>query len=588
MESGMKTGGRIKNMFKLMRHLQLYYGKLVLGVICGVGQHLSNIAVACIGAYMVGLAVQGNLMEKLHGLMILLLLMICLRVLLSYGESYFNHDVAFHILADFRIKLFQALDRVSPKILLDMRSGQLASVLMSDVEVLEWFFAHTFGSVIVGIVVPIITLAFMGTLCWYLPLIVFPFLVLMAVIPFLMRKKADVQGAVVRETLADANSVAVEGIHGMREILSLNYRQKYKEKNHDYMQRVYKAQWIYGKRLGAEGGLLLVCMGIAMLGVMAAAITVILQGGMERTWYPAVIILAGMTFNPVLEICNMARNFGLILAASNRVFTVLESKSQVNDDGADMNISSIVPDLSFECVTFHYKEDLDAAIKDVSFYIKPGQTVALVGHSGAGKTTCINLLLRYWDTTLGAVKIGGCNVKDMSLTTLHDMTSAVLQDVYLFNTTIRENIRLGRVSATDEEVELAAKAAYAHEFIMEMPQGYDSNAGERGISLSGGQRQRIALARAFLKNAPILILDEAVSNLDSENEKDIQRALKSIYAEKTIVMVAHRLSTIRTADLLLVMRDGKLVQTGTHDELISQDGYYQELLEGQLGENRAL
>ncbi len=569
-------------MLKVMQHLHMYYGKLAAAVLCGVGQHLSNITVTCIGAYMVGLAAQGALMEQVKSLAILMGVMIVLRVVLSYGESLLNHDVAFHILADFRIKLFLALDMVSPKLLLDMRSGQLASVLMSDVEVLEWFFAHTFGSVIVGIVVPVITLVIMGSMCWYLPFVVLPFIILMAVIPFLMRKKADAQGKVVRETLADANSVAVEGIHGMKEILSLNYRKAYKQKNHDYMQHVYKAQWEYGKRLGIEGGLLLTCTGIAMIGVMAAAITTILQGGMDRALYPVVIILAGMTFNPVLEICNMARNFGLILAASNRVFAVLEAKPQVEDTGRDMDIHQLTPDIIFDQVTFRYKEDLEAAIQDVSFYVKSGQTVALVGHSGAGKSTCINLLLRYWDTSEGTVKIGGYDVRDMSLKTLHSMISAVLQEVYLFNISIRENIRLGRMDATDEEVEAAAKAARAHDFILQLPEGYDSKAGERGLSLSGGQRQRIALARAFLKDAPILILDEAVSSLDSENENEIQKALKDMSDTKTILTVAHRLSTIRKADYLLVMKDGSLVQSGTHEELITQEGYYRELVQGQL------
>ena len=576
-----QKSGRVKSMFRLLKYLRPYHRNMIFGIICGIGQHLSNIAISCIGAYMVGLAVQGMLLDQLSGLLIALSITIGLRVILSYGEGYLNHEVAFHILADFRIKLFDIVEKVSPTILLNMRSGQLASTLMSDVEVLEWFFAHTFGSVMVAFVVPIVTLVFMGCLCWYLPLIMIVLLAIMVIIPFIMKKKADAQGKVVREALADANAVAVEGLQGMKEILSLNYREAYREKNDSYMKKVYKAQWKYGKRLGLEGGLLQTCVGFAMMAVMALAVFTILQGNLGREWYAVVILLAGLTFNPVMEICNMARNFGLILASSNRVFSVLESDPPVKDTGKDVDISELNPEIKFEAVSFRYRDDLSDALNNVSFTVKPGQRVAIVGHSGAGKTSCINLILRYWDVNSGSVKIGDMDVRDMSLKSLHTMISAVTQEVYLFHSSIKENIRLGRMDATDEEVEQAAKAALAHDFIISFPDGYDTIVGERGSSLSGGQRQRIAIARAFLRNSPILLLDEAVSNLDSENENEIQKALSTIYSTKTTLMVAHRLSTIMSADYLLVMKDGRLVQQGTHDELIRQKGYYRELIAGQ-------
>lgn len=526
---------RIANMLKLMHNLKPYHKGMILSVISGIMHHLCNIAAAALCAYMVGLAMKGMLTENLKYLMIILGVVIALRAVMYYSEMWFSHEVAFRILADFRIKLFDAVERVSPAILLNMRSGQLASTLMSDVEVLEWFFAHTFGTIFVAIAVPCIILIFMGTLHWLLPVIMLAFLALTISIPFFMKKKADAQGKIVREKLADANSVTVEGVHGMKEILTLNYRGRYMDKNHAYMKKLYDSQIDYGKRLGTEGGLMQICVGLSMISIMAFAIYLVLQGSLAFAWFPVVIILALLCFNPVMDICNMARNFGLIVAASNRVFTVLEAKPLVEDKGLEMDISRIKPEVSFKNVSFRYGPELPEAVSDISFEIRAGEMVALVGDSGAGKTTCINLLLRYWDVEDGTISIDGNDIREMSLNTLKNLTSAVLQEVYLFNISIRENIRLGRPSASDEEVEMAAKAALAHDFIIDLPEGYETKTGERGLQLSGGERQRIAIARAILKDAPILILDEAVSNLDSENENQIQKVLKKMYRRRTTI-----------------------------------------------------
>jgi ABC-type multidrug transport system fused ATPase/permease subunit len=205
-----------------------------------------------------------------------------------------------------------------------------------------------------------------------------------------------------------------------------------------------------------------------------------------------------------------------------------------------------------------------------------------VGPSGAGKSTCVNLLLRYWDTGSGSINIGDYNVRDIPLDNLHNATCAVLQDVYLFNISVRENIRLGRIDANDDEVEEAAKAAYAHEFIQGLPDGYDTVTGERGFRLSGGQRQRVAIARAILKKTPILVLDEAVSSLDTESEEYIRLALQKNLAGRTTLMIAHRLSTIMSADRLVVINDGRVVQTGSHAELIAKEGFYKDMVRGQF------
>ena len=214
--------------------------------------------------------------------------------------------------------------------------------------------------------------------------------------------------------------------------------------------------------------------------------------------------------------------------------------------------------------------------------MEPGETAVLVGHSGAGKTTCANLLLRYWDTNSGSIRINGKDLREYTLESLRESVSAVQQETYLFNTSIRDNIRLGKVEADDEEVMQAANRANAHEFICELPEGYDTIAGERGYQLSGGQRQRISIARALLKNTPIIIFDEAVSNLDTENEQYIQKMIKTQLKGKTLIMIAHRLSTILSADKVIMMENGRVLDVGKHTELLERCTEYRKLLENQM------
>jgi ABC-type multidrug transport system fused ATPase/permease subunit len=294
-------------------------------------------------------------------------------------------------------------------------------------------------------------------------------------------------------------------------------------------------------------------------------------------------MLSVLLFSPLIEVCGVARNLGLVFAAANRLQVVFDSRPAVRDEEAAGDAGGPIKGvINFEGVSFRYRPELAPVLREVSFEVKSGETVALVGPSGAGKSTCVNLLLRYWDPQSGSIRLDGRDIRGIPLKSLHDMSCAVLQDVYLFNIPVRENIRLGNVDADDEAVKAAAKAAYAHDFIQALPKGYDTVTGERGIRLSGGQRQRVAIARAILKNAPVLILDEAVANLDTESERYIRLALREQLAHRTILMVAHRLSTIMSADKLIVLNEGRVVQAGSHSTLINREGFYRDLVADQF------
>ena len=490
---------RLKNVIRLSKRLKKYRLRMVAAVVVGVGNQLSIVAASVLGAWTVGLAIDGKFMQELNYVIAATIAAIIIRIVFYVSEMWICHDVAFKVLADFRIQLFDSIERVSPAILLNMRSGQLASTLMGDVEIMEWFFVHTFGSVLVAIITPLILMIILWQILPILDLVMLLFAVAAVLIPIWMKKKADEQGREVREALADANAVTLEGVQGLKEILTLNYRMGYEEKNRAYLERMYKRQFSYSKRLGTEGMLLQMVLGVSGLVAALIAAWYVGKDGMAASMYTIIVVLSEMILGPVIEVCNTARNFGLIFAAADRIYRVLEAKPLVQDLGHDINTKELTPEICFEHVSFRYREDLDSAVEDVSFQIQPGEHVAIAGASGAGKTTCIQLLLRNWDPEKGCIRIGEKDIRDISLKSLNEMYATVLQDVYLFQIPILENIRLGRSSATDEEVMEAARKAFAHEFITELPDGYQTIAGEGGVKLSGGQRTAYSDSKSAAK-----------------------------------------------------------------------------------------
>jgi ATP-binding cassette subfamily C protein CydCD len=305
---------------------------------------------------------------------------------------------------------------------------------------------------------------------------------------------------------------------------------------------------------------------------------------MTRSELPLVSVLALSSFNPVIELARTMKQLLETLAASRRVLAIHDEPVPVQDGPGVLEPSDrkTAPSIGFDNVVFAYNSGDTNAVNGVSFDITPGSTLALVGRSGAGKTTCAHLIMRFWDPSEGTVLLDGEDLRHFKLDDLRNNIALVSQDTYLFNNTIRENIRLGRQNAADEEVEQAAKEANAHDFIKSFPEGYDTPVGERGMQLSGGQRQRISIARAILKNAPVLILDEATSHLDAVNEAMVREALERLVEGRTTIVIAHRLSTIRSADTIVVLDNGQLVEQGTHAELLTRRGLYEQLVSTQM------
>jgi ATP-binding cassette subfamily B protein len=297
-------------------------------------------------------------------------------------------------------------------------------------------------------------------------------------------------------------------------------------------------------------------------------------------------LLAASSFLPVVTIVTVAKELAQTVGAARRFFAIEDEPVTVRD-GSGVEMSPQHLGVRFERVTFAYAAAERPALRDLSFDMVAGTTVALVGRSGAGKTTAAHLLLRFWDPQIGRILIDGQDVRQFGVDALRGLIALVAQDTYLFNTTLRENIRLGRPGASDSEVHAAARAANVDEFALGLPEGYDTPVGERGLQLSGGQRQRVSIARALLKDAPILVLDEATSHLDAVSEAEVRQALDHLRQGRTTLVIAHRLSAIRDADQIVVLDDGAAVEHGTHAELVALDGLYSHLISTQLRSNAA-
>jgi ABC-type multidrug transport system fused ATPase/permease subunit len=543
------------------------------------------LASAGIGAYVVGRAATGASAADLQPWLIALGVLVAPRAVAGWLESFLAHALAYRCLVDLRALCYAAFQRLTPGYMLKRRSGDVGATVLADVEQLELFFAHTLSPLLVAVVVPLGALSVLAAIHWELALALAPALLLVATVPAWLRKRAYAQGVTVRDRLGALNADVVDSVQGLREVVTFGQQAHQLDRLSGCTGRLAEAHRAYARRSGSERAVTDTLMAIGLLLVLLTAANLVADGELSRPLFPVAVVLAAYAFVPLVALGETLHQLGVVAAAGQRILVFLSEPVPVIERAAaapppeDFELR-----IRFEGVTFSYGPDLSDAVSDVTFEVPAGQTAALVGHSGAGKSTCANLLLRWWDPGAGRVLIGDHDVADLPLSTLPNLIAFVPQDTYLFNCSVRENIRMARPDATDAEVEAAARGGLAHEFITDaLPDGYDTMVGERGARISGGQRQRIAIARALLADAPVLVLDEAVSNLDAESEAALDTAMARASTGRTTLVIAHRRSTIRRADKVVMLRAGSVVDAGTDAELTQRCTAYRQLMSGDDG-----
>jgi ATP-binding cassette, subfamily B, bacterial len=563
----------------LLGFIRPWRRQLAVTVSCGIGRVVAFIGVGILGALIIA-AVRANAPSLL--LTVLLLAAAPVAGLLHWLESFLAHDMAYRLLAVMRVDLYRKLDALAPAYLLQRRSGDLVALATQDVEMIEYFYAHTVAPACVAVLIPGAVLITLAVVAWPLALALLPFLAYAAGSPVLGRRHIDGLASTARRSLGELGAHATETIQGLAELMAFEATTRRRDQFMAAVRRYQTMRLALLRDLTRQTAGLEVATGLGGLAVAAVGAPLVMNGWIAPTLLPLLVLVSIAAFLPVSEIAQVGRQLADTIASTRRLH-VVHSEPVVITDGPRVPVAPRGGStVRFEHVHFTYPGRDRPALNDVGFDVPAGATVALVGPSGAGKTTVANLLLRFWDPEQGGIRLDGVDLRELSLDGLRSRIALVAQDTYLFNSTLEANVRLARPEATREEIAAALRQAALAEFVTGLPEGLQTKVGERGVQLSGGQRQRIAIARAFLKDAPILVLDEATSHLDTISEQVVRSALDALMANRTTIVVAHRLSTIQAADLILVLHAGRLLEAGTHAELTARRGFYARLVDHQV------
>jgi ABC-type multidrug transport system fused ATPase/permease subunit len=523
---------------------------------------------------------------------IILLGIYILSQLLNLLRTYWLHVSGQKLIYTLRQQVYSHMQSLSLTYFDNKQTGDMMSRMSGDIEQVETLMVHGMDTIISGFFGMLLAFYYMYTLSSNthpnLALLVLIPMPLIAISIYFFSRKIRAVYRDIRDTVGQMNAKLQENFSGIRVIKAFN-REEDEKKSVFEASKLVMDKNIRGIRMWSTFGPFNRLLGLSgSLIVLGIGSTAVIQGKMTVGALFAFWGFVGSFYGPIWMLLQFNDSIMRALAASERLFEVLDTNLKIKDPDVPVEIKNPIGEVEFENISFRYAETGELILKELSLHAYPGQRVALVGHSGAGKTTIINLIPRFYDVQEGRVLIDKVDVRDVKQSDLRKNISMVLQDTFLFNNSVKENLRYGKLDATDDEIIEAAKIANAHEFIDKLPDGYNTEIGERGVKLSGGQKQRIAIARAILANPKILILDEATSSVDSESEYLIHQALDRLISGRTTFIIAHRLSTIKNADIILVLEDGEVAERGTHDELIIVDGKYAQMHQRQFWVNDTL
>src|SRR5919109_5487006 len=481
---------RLPTFVRLALLVRPWWRGVTLNLIAALLNQGSGIALSVVSALLVARVATGARADELPLYLAALAGLAIAKAAFTWLEMWLAHNVAYGMLAWLRSSAYNALEPLAPAYTLKRRSGDVVSMATADIETIELFFAHTLVPLMVMILVPTALLMGLATVAWPLAVVLLPFLVLVASLPVLGRRRVDPVAAEVRRQQGRVNAHLVDSIQGLRELIAFGHGDARAAGVTAGSERLGAAQQRYARFVGVVGGATETLVALGSFAVLLTGASLVASGAINRYQLPLILVMAFAAFLPVMNVAVVARNLNQVAAAARRYFEVIDEPVLVLEL-TSISSGVVPPAIAFDDVTFAYHPDEPPVLQDLSLHVQPGETVALVGPSGAGKSTCVSLLLRFWDPLKGAIRLGDVDLRDFPLDDLRNRIAIVQQDNYLFNTSIRENIRLGKPDATDDEIEAAARAANIHEFIVGLPDGYDTVVGERGAKLSGGEGPRL-------------------------------------------------------------------------------------------------
>lgn len=571
---------------RLILFIKPYWKRLGLAVICIVLSAAANLYVPWIIKDMVDKVLMDKDMMLLNLIAGGIVVVFLFRGIFYYGQSYLVSYIAQRVIIDVRELLYIKFQKLQLSYYEKKQTGTIMSYITNDVAALQAALVDSLIEMVTELSILIGSLIMMFYLDWKLSIVT---LVVVPVIGQAMKvfgRKLKMSGALIQERTAEITSLLQESISGVRVVKSFA--------REDYEIKRFQNQNDLNFRANMKSVQLssLLTPTVEFLAAVIVAVILwfggyqVVNGALTAGALVAFLTYAVNLANPVKRISRVYGTINKAMAAAERVFNVLDTQEILKDKPGAVELPKISGTVKFDHVSFGYKEGVNV-LHDLTLEAKPGQVIAFVGPSGAGKSTIANLIPRFYDVTSGSIKIDNIDIRDVKIKSLREQIGVVPQETMLFSGSVKDNIRYGRLDATDEEIIGAAKAANAHNFIMNLSDGYETKIGERGITLSGGQRQRIAIARAILKNPRILILDEATSALDTESEEIVQEALDKLMIGRTSFVIAHRLSTIIHADKIIVLENGRVCESGTHQQLMQTGGLYSHLYNIQFSDKKA-
>ena len=569
----------MKILWKLSKEAIRYKSLYILAILATLSLTLVNLTAPKVLSSLTGIVKNGvdaAGLLKIRDLTLILIVLYLLRIIFRFMSSYLSHKAAWYLVGDLRTKVYDKLAHMHLGYFHDKQTGDLMSRVINDTRDFELLYAHMIPETITNIV------TFAGVLI--ILLIINPKLALITCAPIplilisgiIFAKKVRPFFRISQQKMGELSGKLQDNLSGTHEIQAFGREEyetgKINEKNFEHVRAMLQALKVSAifhpsvEFISSIGTVLVVAFG----GYLAYA------EGLQVEDIVAFLLYLSLFYQPITGLANLVENMQQSLAGAERVITILDAPNQIKDSPDARDLKDVKGEITFDHVSFSYVDGIPV-LNDVSFTCKPGEMLALVGPTGVGKTTITELLSRFYEPTKGRILIDGINIKDIRIASLRQNISTVLQDTFLFNGTIAENISYARPEATLEEIKEAAKAANIDKEIEAMPDGYDTVSGERGVKLSGGQKQRIAIARAILRKSPIIVLDEATAAVDVKTEQQIRDAINSLSGKRTIIAIAHRLSTIRTAKQILVIENGTVVEKGTHEQLLKFNGQYSRM-----------